>query len=64
MPRLDKNILPKKCWVGEQEKVCYGDRVEAEMASRLVEREHGLKNGALSVYKCEYGEHWHLSRNS
>jgi hypothetical protein len=53
----------KKCWVGEQEKICYGDKEEAEMVARLVEREHGWEVGTLGVYKCEYGEHWHLSRN-
>lgn len=53
--------LPKKCWVGESEKVCYGLREEAEGAARVVEVEHGLAPYSLGIYKCEFGEHWHLT---
>lgn len=52
---------PERCWVGEQQKICYATRDEAEGAARLVEYEHGLPANSLSVYKCEYGDHWHLS---
>ena len=52
---------PKKCWVGEEQKICYGSFEEAEMAARVAEYEYGVSG--LTVYKCEYGEHWHLTRN-
>lgn len=52
---------PKKCWVNEAHKVCYDDEIDAEGAARLVEHEHGLKCNSLSVYKCEFGDHWHLA---
>ena len=50
---------PERCWVEEAHKISYKTREEAEMAARVVEHDHGLKG--LSVYKCEFGEHWHLS---
>lgn len=50
---------PKKCWVGEQQKTCYATREEAEMAALVAEHDYGAPH--LSVYKCEYGDHWHLS---
>ncbi|MDO4759539.1 MAG: hypothetical protein Q4A30_02025 [Candidatus Saccharibacteria bacterium] len=50
---------PRRCWVGEGQKICYATKEEAEVAARVAEYEHGLKN--MTVYKCEYGEHWHLS---
>ena len=52
-------FVPEKCWVGEQQKICYGTREEAEMAARVAEYDHGAKG--LGVYKCEFGEHWHLT---
>ena len=58
MNRL-RNVEPKKCWVGEAQKVCYASRDEAEVAARVAELEHGISSG-LDVYKCEFGEHWHL----
>lgn len=56
-----QNIIfePPKCWVGEQQKVCYPTREEAEIAARCAEHDHGAPH--LSVYKCEFGNHWHLS---
>ena len=33
-----------------------------EGAARVAEYEHGISG--LSVYKCEYGDHWHLTGNS
>ncbi|MBR3204783.1 hypothetical protein IKF81_03850 [Candidatus Saccharibacteria bacterium] len=51
---------PEKCWVGETQKICYGSKEEAEMAARVAEHDHHLKI-RLSVYKCEFGNHWHLS---
>ena len=50
---------PKRCWVGETQKICYGSREEAEMSARVAEHDHGISN--LTVYKCEYGDHWHLA---
>ena len=50
---------PEKCWVGEGQKICYATRDEAEVAARVAEYEHGVKG--LDVYKCEYGDHWHLT---
>ena len=51
---------PKKCWVGDQHKICYATREEAEMAAKCAEYDHHISG--LSVYKCEYGDHWHLTR--
>ena len=50
---------PKKCWVGEAQKICYATREEAEVAAKVAEYDH--KISGLSVYKCEYGDHWHLT---
>lgn len=52
---------PKRCWVGDTNKVCYPDEETAEMSARLTETEHGLTPNSLAVYKCEYGNHWHLA---
>ncbi len=52
---------PEKCWVNDKHKVCYPDQETAEQSARLVEFEHGLEANSLSVYKCEYGNHWHLA---
>ncbi len=51
--------VPKKCWVGEHQKICYATREEAEVAALVAQYDHGAPK--LSVYKCEYGDHWHLS---
>ncbi len=48
----------KKCWVGETEKIVYDTREEAEVAAKVAEHDHG---GKFGVYKCEYGDHWHLT---
>ncbi len=50
---------PKKCWVGETQKICYDTREEAEVAAKIAQHDYGAPE--LSVYKCEYGDHWHLS---
>ena len=62
MPNKFVAYEPKKCWVGESQKICYATRDEAEVAARVAEYEHGISG--LSVYKCEYGDHWHLTGNS
>ena len=48
--------------MGDQHKICYATKEEAEMAARVAEYDHHIPEG-LSVYKCEYGDHWHLSSN-
>lgn len=50
--------LPK-CWVGDQQKVIYATREEAEAAALVAQHDYGAPD--LSVYHCEYGDHWHLS---
>ena len=47
-----------KCWVGEEQKNIYRSREEAEVAAKVAEYNHSIK---LGIYKCEYGEHWHLT---
>ena len=56
--RLSK-YEPERCWVGEAHKICYKTREEAEVAAKVAEHDHGVSG--LSVYKCEFGDHWHLS---
>lgn len=51
----------KMCWVGEQQKVCYDSKEEAEVAALVAQHDYGAPK--LEVYKCEYGDHWHLSSN-
>ncbi len=51
--------VPEKCWVGDQQKICYKTREEAEVAAKVAEYDHGAPD--LAVYKCEYGDHYHLS---
>ena len=51
---------PKRCWVGDTHKICYDTEEEAKTAARVAEHDHHL-SAKLSVYKCEYGNHWHLS---
>ena len=55
-----REFEPKKCWVGEMQKICYETREEAELAARVAEYDH--KISGLSVYKCEYGNHFHLTK--
>ncbi|MBR5046402.1 hypothetical protein IKX73_02095 [Candidatus Saccharibacteria bacterium] len=54
---------PVRCWVGDSHKICYSTREEAELAARVAEYDHHIKS-PLTVYKCEYGDHWHLSSNN
>ena len=55
---------PKTCWVGDAKKICYPDEETARLSARLAEVEHNMAPGALAVYKCEYGEHWHLKHQN
>ena len=50
---------PERCWVGDMHKICYQTKEEAELAARVAEYDYQVDH--LSVYKCEYGDHWHLS---
>ena len=50
---------PKRCWVGDTHKICYASKEEAELAAKVAEYDHRINN--LAVYKCDYGDHWHLS---
>ena len=50
---------PERCWVGDVHKICYSTREEAELAAKVAEYDHHTTR--LSVYKCEYGDHYHLS---
>lgn len=49
---------PKRCWVGETAKIIYDTREEAEAAAKVAGYDHDVE---LGVYKCEYGDHWHLT---
>lgn len=51
---------PERCWVGDTHKICYKTKEEAEVAALVAAYDHNLGE-PLSVYKCEYGDHWHLS---
>lgn len=60
--KIYREVAPQKCWVGDHQKICYATREEAEVAALVAEHDHGAP--ALSVYHCEYGDHWHLSSRS
>lgn len=55
----DQVYEPPRCWVGDQHKISYATREEAEAAALVAE--HDYHAPRLSVYKCEFGDHWHLS---
>ena len=48
--------------MGETQKICYDTREEAELAAKVAEYDH--KISGLGVYKCEFGDHWHLTREN
>ena len=52
-------VEPERCWVGEGQKICYKTREEAEVAAKCAGFDHGAPE--LKVYKCEFGDHFHLS---
>lgn len=52
---------PPRCWVGETHKIIYDSKEEAEAAALVAGYDH--HTSGLKVYKCEYGDHWHLSSN-
>ncbi len=53
---------PARCFVGERAKIVYPTEEEAEVAARNAEIDHGLAPGSLEVYRCDYGDHYHLTR--
>ena len=57
--KICRQHIPQRCWVGEQHKICYASREEAETAALVAEHDYGAPK--LGVYHCEYGDHWHLS---
>lgn len=59
--KFNLGFEPERCWVGETQKIVYKTREEAEVAAKVAEHDHCL-DAPLSVYKCEFGEHWHLTR--
>ena len=56
---VNRTVAPKRCWVGDQAKVCYDTELEAETAALVAEHDYGAPK--LSVYRCPYGDHYHLS---
>ena len=58
--RSSQKYEPPRCWVGDTHKIAYATREEAEAAAKVAEYDH--HTGPLGVYKCEYGDHWHLTR--
>ena len=59
MNKQYKQYEPRRCWVGETHKICYATRDEAEVAAGVAQHDHG--GDKLTVYKCEFGDHWHLA---
>lgn len=59
MKKVFREYIPKRCWVGDQHKICYATREEAEAAALVAEYDHHTPR--LGVYHCEYGDHWHLT---
>lgn len=49
----------KYCWVGEGKKVIYDTEEEAEAAALVAQYDYGAPE--LTVYRCPYGKHYHLS---
>lgn len=56
---MNQKYEPERCWVGDAHKIVYHTREEAELAAKVAEYDHQI-SGHLDVYKCEYGDHYHL----
>lgn len=54
-----QEFKPRKCWVGETQKIIYNTQEEAEAAALVAEHDHHIQG--LMVYHCEYGDHWHIT---
>ncbi|MBQ9018547.1 hypothetical protein IJ117_02235 [Candidatus Saccharibacteria bacterium] len=61
--RSNEIYEPERCWVGDTHKICYASKEEAELAASVAEYDHHMSS-KLGVYKCEYGDHWHLTARS
>ncbi|MBQ3445722.1 hypothetical protein IJG29_03300 [Candidatus Saccharibacteria bacterium] len=57
---LSQQYEPERCWVGDAHKICYATKEEAELAASVAKYDHHMTTN-LGVYKCEYGDHWHLT---
>ncbi|MCL2371540.1 hypothetical protein FWC63_02240 [Candidatus Saccharibacteria bacterium] len=53
-------IEPRRCSVGDRQKIIYPTELEAEVAARNAEIDHNLPVNTLDYYKCEFGDHFHL----
>lgn len=51
---------PRRCWVGDTNKIIYDTLEEAELAAQVAAYDHNLKS-ELKAYKCPYANHYHLS---
>ncbi|MBR2725130.1 hypothetical protein IKF28_01670 [Candidatus Saccharibacteria bacterium] len=50
---------PKRCWVGDTQKIIYDSLEEAELAAKVAEHDH--HSSKLKAYKCPYADHYHLT---
>lgn len=51
---------PKRCWVGDTNKIIYDTLEEAELAAKVAVYDHDLET-PLKAYKCPYADHYHLA---
>ena len=58
----DQTYEPKRCWVGDTNKIVYDTLEEAELAAEVAAYDHHLES-PLKAYKCPYADHYHLSSN-
>ena len=56
---VDASVDSMQILIGEQAKICYDTRLEAEAAALVAQHDYGAPK--LSVYHCPYGDHYHLS---
>ncbi|MCL2095212.1 hypothetical protein FWH13_03800 [Candidatus Saccharibacteria bacterium] len=57
-----QQVEPPRCYVGDRAKIIYKTAEDAEVAARNAEIDHQLPPGSLQPYKCEYADHYHLTR--
>ena len=57
--KIYRERVLQRCWVGDQHKIAYPTREEAEVAALVAEHDYNAPK--LEVYHCEFGDHWHLS---
>jgi len=51
---------PKRCWVGDTNKIVYDTLEEAELAAKVAAYDHNL-DASLKAYRCPYADHYHLA---